>query len=613
MAAGMKKLSKTFVWILMGMLIVGLAGFGAVNFTSSSSSVAQVGDEEVSIGSYVRELQREQRALQAQTGQAVTMAQMSAFGMDRMVLGRLISLAALDHESRQLGLSIGDDNLIEELSAIDAFKNVSGGFDREAYRFALRNAGLTEKEFEDDLRREAARTMVQNAMLSGTKMPATLTETLTSFIGARRSFSYVQLNAADIALTAEAPSDADLQAFYEANQDQFMLPETKVITYAALRPSTLLDEIEVDEAQLQRLFEDRADQYQVPERRLVERLVFGSEDAAASAKAQLETGGATFESLVEARGLTLQDTDMGDVAMGDLGAAGTEVFATQVGDVAGPLPSDLGPALYRVNGRLEAQITTFEDAKPELIEELASDRARRLVESQAEDIDDMLAGGATLEELATESGLELAQINWTEDTSDGIAAYEAFRTAAAAVTAEDFPEAGFLEDGSLFALRLDDVLPERPEPFADAKDKVLAAWQADRLAKALKDQGEAVLAQAEQAGGFAEGADVKTEPGLTRTAYIDTVPEPLVSQVFTMETGDFRLVQDADSAVVVRLDAILPPEQSDDMTLLTQALQAQLDQSLAEELFEAYVQDVQARAEPRVDQQALNAAQANFQ
>ncbi|EDZ46703.1 putative peptidyl-prolyl cis-trans isomerse D [Rhodobacterales bacterium Y4I] len=613
MAAGMKKLSKTFVWILMGMLIVGLAGFGAVNFTSSSSSVAQVGDEEVSIGSYVRELQREQRALQAQTGQAVTMAQMSAFGMDRMVLGRLISLAALDHESRQLGLSIGDDNLIEELSAIDAFKNVSGGFDREAYRFALRNAGLTEKEFEDDLRREAARTMVQNAMLSGTKMPATLTETLTSFIGARRSFSYVQLNAADIALTAEAPSDADLQAFYEANQDQFMLPETKVITYAALRPSTLLDEIEVDEAQLQRLFEDRADQYQVPERRLVERLVFGSEDAAASAKAQLETGGATFESLVEARGLTLQDTDMGDVAMGDLGAAGTEVFATQVGDVAGPLPSDLGPALYRVNGRLEAQITTFEDAKPELIEELASDRARRLVESQAEGIDDMLAGGATLEELATESGLELAQINWTEDTSDGIAAYEAFRTAAAAVTAEDFPEAGFLEDGSLFALRLDDVLPERPEPFADAKDKVLAAWQADRLAKALKDQGEAVLAQAEQAGGFAEGADVKTEPGLTRTAYIDTVPEPLVSQVFTMETGDFRLVQDADSAVVVRLDAILPPEQSDDMTLLAQALQAQLDQSLAEELFEAYVQDVQARAEPRVDQQALNAAQANFQ
>ncbi|UWQ30505.1 SurA N-terminal domain-containing protein [Leisingera sp. M523] len=613
MAAGMKKLSKTFVWILMGMLIVGLAGFGAVNFTSSASSVASVGDEEVSIGTYVRELQREQRGLQAQTGQAVSMAQLSAFGLDRVVLGRLISLAALDHEAKGLGLSIGDENLIEELGAIDAFQGVNGAFDREAYSFALRNAGLSEKEFEDDLRREAARTIVQNAVLSGTEMPGILTETLTGFIGARRSFSYVQINAADIALTAQVPADAELQAFYEAAQDQFMLPETKVITYVALRPSMLLDEVEIDEAALLQLFNDRSSQYQVPERRLVERLVFADGDAAASAKAQLETGGATFESLVDARGLTLQDIDMGDVTMGALGAAGTDVFAAQVGDVAGPLPSDLGPALYRVNGRLEAQITTFEQATPELREELASDRTRRLVEAQAEDIDDLLAGGATLEELATESGLELVQIHWTDNTSDGIAAYEGFRTAAAAVTAEDFPAVDFLDDGSLFALRLDEVLPERPEPFADAKDKVLAAWQADRLTTALREQGEALLAQAETAGSFAEGAEVKTETGLTRTAYIDTVPADLVTQVFEMEVGNFRLVQDAESAVAVRLDGILPPEASEDMTLLTQALQAQLDQALAQELFQAYVQDVQARAEPRVDQQALNAAQANFQ
>ncbi|WP_424979825.1 SurA N-terminal domain-containing protein [Leisingera sp. S232] len=613
MAAGMKHLSKTFVWILMGMLIVGLAGFGAVNFSSSSSSIAQVGDEDVSIGTYVRELQQEQRALQAQTGQAMPISQMTAFGLDRVVLSRLISLASLDHEAKSLGLSLGDDNLIKELAAIDAFQGVNGQFDRETYSFALRNAGLSEKEFEDDLRREAARTIVQAAVLSGAKMPKTLTETLTGYIGARRSFSYVQMMASDIALITLAPSDVDLQAFYEDNQNQFMLPETKRITYVALRPSMLLDEIEIEDAQLQQLFLDRSDQYQVPERRLVERLVFSDTETASSAKAQLETGGATFESLVGNRGLTLQDIDMGDVTMGDLGKAGTDVFAAEVGTVAGPLPSDLGPALYRVNGRLEAQITTFEDAKPELIEELASDRARRLVEAQAEDIDDMLAGGATLEELATESGLELAQINWTSETGGEIAAYEGFRAAAEAVTMDDFPEVGFLADGSLFALRLDDVLPERPEPFADAKDKVLTAWNADLRAKTLQKQGNELLAQSETAGAFSEDAAVTAETGLTRTAYIETVPAGLLAEVFEMQSGEFRLVQDAESAVVVRLDAILPPEQSDDMALLRQALQAQLDQTLAQELFQAYAQDTQTRSEPRVDQQALNAAHAHFQ
>ncbi|WP_333693896.1 SurA N-terminal domain-containing protein, partial [Phaeobacter italicus] len=81
MAAGMKKLSKTFVWILMGMLIVGLAGFGAVNFTGSVGSVAVVGEQEVSVDDYARELQREQRALEAQTGQRMPIAQLTTLGL----------------------------------------------------------------------------------------------------------------------------------------------------------------------------------------------------------------------------------------------------------------------------------------------------------------------------------------------------------------------------------------------------------------------------------------------------------------------------------------------------------------------------------------------------
>ena len=43
----------------MGMLMLGLAGFGAVNLSGTVRTVAQVGDEDVSVDAYVRELQRE--------------------------------------------------------------------------------------------------------------------------------------------------------------------------------------------------------------------------------------------------------------------------------------------------------------------------------------------------------------------------------------------------------------------------------------------------------------------------------------------------------------------------------------------------------------------------
>ncbi|MFS4579852.1 SurA N-terminal domain-containing protein [Phaeobacter sp. C3_T13_0] len=613
MATGMKKISNTFVWILMGMLIIGLAGFGAVNFTGSMTSVAEVGDQEVTVDDYARELQREQRALEAQTGQRMPIAQMTALGLDRVVLGRLIAIAALDQESADLGLSIGDENLFDEISQIPAFQDGSGAFDRDTYQYALENIGLTEAAFEADLRRESARTMVQGAIMAGTVMPDTLRNTLTDYVGARRSFDWLTVGEDSVALTAVEPTETELRTYYEENIDQFTLPRTKVITYAALRPDALLDEIEIDAAALEQLFTDRSDEYQVPERRLVERLVFANTESAESAKAQLDINGTTFEALVADRGLSLPDVDLGDVTIGDLGSAGLDVFSAEVGTVVGPLDSDLGPALFRINGRLEARVTILDDVRDELRAELASDRARRLIETRAEEINDMLAGGATLEELLDEPGMELGKIDWHNGSTDGIAAYDGFRTAASAVTAEDFPEVAFLEDGSLFAIRLDEELEPRPEPFADATDKLRAAWKTQRLQNALKAEAERLAEILRGGQTLPEGSEMTSETGLTRGAYIDAAPQQLMARVFDLTEGEIAVVTDGTSAVVVRLNETLPVDDSPEMSALSDAMATQLDQALAQALFEAFVQDAQTRAAPRIDPQALNAVQANFQ
>ncbi|WP_417714298.1 SurA N-terminal domain-containing protein [Pseudophaeobacter arcticus] len=613
MATSIKKLSNTFVWILMGLLIVGLAGFGAVNFSSSMSAVAIVGEEEVTVDEYLREMQREQRALQAQGGQSLTFAQMAAFGLDQAVLGRLISIASIDNEVKNLGISVGDENLRQELAEIPAFQDASGKFDRQAYSFALQNVNLNESDFEADLRRESARTLVQGAIVVGAKMPQTMTKTMTDYIGARRSFSYVAFSPDQIALIQVVPEDAVLKEFYDANTAQFTLPETKRITYARLSPDMILDSVDVAEEALRALYAERSDQYEVAERRLVERLVFADEASAADAKAQIDAASTTFEALVEARGLSLQDIDLGDVTLPALGEAGEAVFAAEVNDVTGPLPSDLGPALFRINGRLEAHLTTFEEALPDLRDELATDHARRQIEQQAEEVNDLLAGGATLEDLANESKMEVASLDWSGETGEGITAYEGFRTAASVVTLEDFPAAEFLEDGSLFALRLDEILPERPEAFEDAKQKVLAAWEADRVATALQAKADALFALASETGEFPEGTQVQSETGLTRTAYLDNTPADMMNQIFTMAPGDLKVIQGEASTVVVRLDEVLAAEENEEMQLLAKALSTQLDQAVSEALFSAFINDAQLRAAPRVDQQALNAVMTNYQ
>src|SRR5690606_36501056 len=135
---------------------------------------------------------------------------------------------------------------------------------------------------------------------------------------------------------------------------------------------------------------------------------------AQSAMDRVSAGEISFDDLVVERGLALEDADMGDVSEAQLGAAGAAVFALEEpGQVVGPLPSNVGPSLFRMNAILNAQEVPFEEARDELRAELASDTARRAIVDQLENFDDLLAGGATLEEMAAETPMELGTIAWT--------------------------------------------------------------------------------------------------------------------------------------------------------------------------------------------------------
>ncbi|MCV3272383.1 peptidyl-prolyl cis-trans isomerase [Roseobacter sinensis] len=612
MAKGSSSISKTAVWVLLGLLIIALGGFGATNLTGNIRSIGTVGDMPVSVDNYARQLQQEIQAVQQQTGQILPFAQAQAIGLDRAVLQRIVAQRALDHEAAQIGLSIGDENLRDRILEIPAFRGVDGSFDREGYRFALEQNGISESQFETQLREEVSRTLMQGAIISGVVMPEAYADTLINYVAERRSFTWARLDEADLAEPIAEPDAATLRAHYDANIDDFTLPETKQITYALLSPDAMVDQVEISETDLREAYELRDAEFNQPERRLVERLAYLDEDSAAAAAARIAEGEA-FEALVTERGLDLADIDLGDVTEANLGEAGAEVFAASVGDVVGPLPSSLGPALFRVNAVLPAQFVPFEEAEAILRPEVAADRARRLVEAQAESLDDLLAGGATLEELATDTDMVLAQVDWTSESTENIAAYEAFRRAAQAVSADDFPEIAQLEDGGLFALRLDAVLPPRPAPFEDVRDAVLEHWRAAETEARLTAQVEAQLPQLSDGAEFAQvGMDAMREDGLLRSDFVGGTPANFMAEVFTMSAGDVSVLPEDGALVVVRLDAIEAPQEDEDTTALRTQLTGQANQALAQDLFEIYGADVVLRANPQINPQALQAVHVNF-
>lgn len=606
--------TSVMAWVLMAMIVGGLGGFGVTNFGGGAQNIGKVGDREIDASEYARALKQELDAFSAQIGQPVGLPQAQALGLDRQVLQKVITSAALDNEDARIGLSVGDAAVAAQVAGIKGFQSTAGTFDRATYRDALQRNNLTEKAFESGIRADLSRQVLQGAIVGGFEAPAALTDTLFAYIGERRGFSLLRLKEGDLPAPLAEPDDATLKAYYDAHIADFTRPEAKRITFATLLPDTLAQTMQVDEKALREAYDQRKSEYQVPEKRLVERLVFGTTEEAAAAKARLDAG-ETFESLVAERKLTLNDIDLGDVTKADLGAAGDAVFALTAPGVVGPLDSDLGPALFRMNAILASQNTSFEEARPALLTDMQTEAARRAIADKVNVIDDALAGGGSIEDVAKEQGMTVATTDYAEgaDDNDPVAGYPEFRKAAAKLTTDSYPEAILLSDGGVVVMRMDETVPPTAIPFDKAKDKVAEAQHAVVLTKALGDRAAEIKAAVEGGASLGQFGIVSVTTETDRSGFVQDAPDSLMKAVFAMKPGEMQVIEGPNYVAVLRLDTVKPaPTEGEDAKAQREALAIRAAQAISQDAFTLYSNALTSEAGITLDQNVINAVHAQF-
>jgi peptidyl-prolyl cis-trans isomerase D len=609
-----KKKNRVGPLIIVGVVLVGMAGFGSGGFTGNISSLGTVGDKDVPISSYQRQLNQQVQTLSQQFGTQISFQQAMSMGIDRRALQSVVLNRTLDNEAAQLGLSVGDQRVFDQLKTITSFQG-AGGFNAESYRLALQQSGQSEAAFETELRDEMSRTLLQGAVVGGVPAIDVFGETLVGFINEERSATWAVVDATMLTEPLPGATDAQIQSFYDANPADFTLPETRDITYVWLTPDMIQDQMDVTDTAIEQLYQDRIAEFMQAERRLVERLVYLDAAKADDARARLDAGDVTFDELVAERGLTLNDVDMGDVDQEELRAAGDAVFAADAGDVVGPFNSPLGPAIFRMNAVLTAQETSLEEATPELRDELAAEAARFVISGATDTILDLVAGGATLEDLAERTDLELGSINWTADIAEGIAAYDNFRDAAAAVQEGAFAELIDLADGGVFALRLDGVTPPAVQPLADVRAEAEAGAEAKIQQDAILALAEDIAADIAPLTGFETlGLTPEVSENLTRTGFVEGTPATFNEKLFESAVGDVSVLDAGDRALIMRLDAIAAPD-TDDELVATQieSIAQSAKSAIEQDIFAAYAAALQKDTDVNINQATVDAVNAQFQ
>jgi peptidyl-prolyl cis-trans isomerase D len=606
------KSAGVLVWVMLAVLVTGLGGYSITSFSGGQRALGEVGGRRITVADYAQALRTQINAVSRQIGQPLSIRDAIAFGIDRQARQQLIAGAAIGAETDRIGLSVGDARVAEEILRLPAFQGPLG-FDAQGYRLALEQSGLTVAGFEAQVRDGLARSLIDGAVGAGFVAPAAVTDRLFGFVAETRRVVLLRLSARDLAAPPPAPTPEELQAHLAANPEAFMAPETRRLTVATLRPEEVQDLPAPDEAALRADYDARIDEFVRPERRLVERLVFPDEAAAAAARARLDAG-ETFDALVAERGLTLADIDLGEITQPALGAAGAAVFALPDAGIAGPAPTDLGPALFRVNGVLPAEETRFEDARPALEAAARLRAAAEAIDDRREAIIDAIAGGATLEEVAAEQGMVLAALDLSVDSSEGLAADPDFRTAAEAATEGEDPALVDLAAGGIALLRLDEIVPPAPIPWPAAEPMVTEQVTDERLAAALAARGAEIVAGVAGGTSLSSFGITEVTPRLSRQADLPGTAPDLVATAFTMAPGEARVVTGPGGfAGVLVVEAVTAADAADPaQAAVREAIAAQIEQALAQDALALFTAGLIAAARPQIDEAAIAAIHAQM-
>ncbi|QDL92760.1 hypothetical protein FDP22_13770 [Paroceanicella profunda] len=587
------------VWIILVLLIFGLAGFGISDMLRGgiSNDIGHIGDQTITRTQYANAMNAQLQRLSQRAGRQITPTEARQYGIDRQVLAELARRAALDSEAEKLGIAADMATVQKRIAMIPEFQGPDGKFNAQQARLVLQQSNMKEDDLREDVASEVVQNILAASVASGISAPPGLLQTLFAWTYEKRGFTWVKLPANRFGDAPEAPDDATLQAWHDDHKADYTLPETRAVTYALLDPKALTASVDVPEDALRAEYDRRAAQYDIPERRSLSRLAFATTEDAAAARAKIDAGETTLTALAQDRGLTASDIDLGERSADQLDARARDaVFAPDAPGVVGPVDTDLGPALFEIDAILAPQHTSFEEARAEIHDALAARDAASQATELATRVEDLVAGGATVEEIAQETPFELGTVEVPADGSGtGLAADATFRDTA--LKAAEKAESDLVEtdDKRYFVLRVDSVTPETVQPLDAVRDRVLADWTAEQKRRSAHAAAQALADRITGGEAFSRAAmsmgitPADAEP-VTRNQSVAPLPASAITAVFDLAPNAVAVADDDTGSYVLQLRNVVSfdPSTPDAQAMLARA-KTQLGQSMTEDVMQAYV------------------------
>jgi len=422
----------------------------------------------------------------------------------------LVQRAILKHEADRMNLQVSDEDLRRELQtgpfAQYLFPNGNYIGDDAYMNFVQSAFQTTRGDFESQVKADMELNRLQALITGGVTVSDSAVREAYKVDGTKVKFDYAVISSDDLRKSIN-PSDAELQAFFKTNAARYAtaVPEMRKIEYASFDTSNLPGgKPQISDADVQAYYNAHQDQYQVKEQVKVRHILIAvpagadaKTDAAGKAKAedilkQIKAGGNFADLASKNSDDPGSKTQGGELGWLDRGKTVPEfdkvAFTLAPGQTSDLVKTQFGYHILQVEEKKTAHLRPISEVKAEIVPILEQQRAGAAEQTFAS----ALAADAKkngLDKAAAAKGLKVVTTDFVakDGVIPGLADGAPLLTQAFSVVKGADPASVATGDG--FAVfQVTDIKPAHAPEFADYKTHILEDYREQQVPQLLSAQ-----------------------------------------------------------------------------------------------------------------------------
>ncbi len=406
------RFTGTFAIAILAIICVPFVFFGINYDFTGASNAAKVDSVDITTAQLDRAYQNQLQQY-AQYGElpADFRRQLKANVLDNLIRNTVVEL----YLARQ-GYRVTDQMIADVIQREAAFF-VDGRFSKDRYYSVLDENAIDPQGFEENQRDNLRASQLQRGIGATSFVTPAEFRRYLNLYGELRRVAVATFDVSKVAETVEL-TDTDVQEYYDARPTEFQLPETVDLEYLEIRRDLLAAEATISEADLLQHYEASASRYLQDEQRRASHILItlDEDEGAASEQARALTArvqaGEPFADLARQYskdgGTSSQGGDLGLIVQSQMpGALGEAIFSMGKGEIRGPVTSEFGLHIIRLDEIVPGGPLPLDQVRAELERELRDTFGDTAFREKERALSDALFDATELASVAQATGLEV--------------------------------------------------------------------------------------------------------------------------------------------------------------------------------------------------------------